>query len=162
MTLNKRMPPAAMLALALMGLPLASQAGTITTQHGSKCTGQAGLDTSEFRAVNGIWNYTNGTMYVVCPVTRVGSPTSGGLRAWIDGYAPSGSTLSCELVSLDYDHDTRSIWYVQFDMTGTGDNFDRHLDLAKADVPMYSSQVVQCSLPPGAGIYDIAPESLGS
>jgi len=166
MTLNKRMLPAAMLALALMGLHPGSQAGTITTQHGSKCKPYGVSHDSRayppaFKAVNGLWSYyTNAAMHVVCPVTRVGSPTSGGLRVWIDGYAPSGWSLTCELTSVNYDGSP--IGYASFTMTGTGYNFDKYLDLAPASVPMYSSQGVMCHLPPGGGIYDIEPESLGS
>ena len=157
MTPNKRTLPA-MLALALMGLHPGSQAGTITTQHGSKCTFQGGDAIPAFRAVNGIWNYTNTTTSVGCPVNRVGPATNLGLRVWIDGYAPSGSTLSCQLLSNDYNGN--QMLGGEFTITGTGVSFDRYLDLAKANMPMYSSQVVWCSLPPGAGIYDFEPENL--
>ena len=161
MTLNKRTLPAAMLALALIALPHGSQAGTITTQHGSKCKpGLWSLNARTFKATNGIWNYGNAAQQVDCPVIRVRRPTSGGLRAWIDGYAPSGSTLSCVLNS--YDYTGRFIGQAWFTMTGTGFNFDRRIELDPAYVPLYSSQVVECQLPPGGGIYDIEPESLGS
>ena len=160
MTLNKRMLPAAMLPLVLIGLHAGSQAGTLTTHHGAKCTSVVGISQPLFKAVNGIWNYINTAQGVVCPVTRVGLPTSGGLRVWIDGYAPSGSTLSCGLHNQDYNG---GVWvFPKFTITGTGSNFDKYLELAKVDVPTYSSQAVYCDLPPGGGIYDIEPETLGS
>jgi len=158
MTLKNRMLPAAVLALAMTGLPPGSQAGTITTHHGSKCSFQGGTMVPGFRAVNGIWNYTSKWTKVGCPVTRVGPATSGGLRVWIDGFVRAGSTLSCELISNDYNGNRMRS--VTFTMTGTGSNFDRYLDLAKADIPTYSSQIVECEIPPGAGIYDIEPENL--
>ena len=160
MKLNKRMPPAAMLALALMSLPPGSQAGTLTTQHGSDCESYGWSHLAEaYIYESGTWNFANGPMSFICPVTRVGL-ASGGLRVWIDGYAPSGSTLSCVLYS--YDYTGRFIGQAWFTMTGTGFNFDRRIELDPAYVPLYSSQVVECQLPPGGGIYDIEPESLGS
>ena len=165
MTLNKRVPPAAMLALALMGLHPGSQAGTITTQHASGCKPyiqQSGYEGQGpvFRSANGLWNYSFETRPVVCPVTRVGPPTSAGLRVWIDGYVAAGLQLDCHLVSINYDGEI--VGGVSSSMTGTGTNFDWALELPPLYVPRYSSQAVYCFLPPGGGIYDIEPESLGS
>jgi hypothetical protein len=161
MTPDNKMLPAAMLAIALSCLPLASSAGTITTQHGSKCRQQGQSTYSHaFKAVNGLWNYTDAPMNVACPLIRVGPTGSGGLRAWVDGYAPSGSRLECTLISADYDG--LQIAGATFTLTGTGANFDRRVELPKATVPTYSSQLVWCTLPPGGAIYDIEPENMGS
>src|SRR5436190_878771 len=142
MTLNKRMLPAA-LALTLTGLHPASQAGTIGTQHGSKCKEEGESQyTQAFKGANGIWNYTNERMNISCQVIRVGPPTSGGLRVWIDGYAPFGLgwVLTCGLFSSDYTG--RSIGQAWLEIPGTGSKFDRYLELVPAYVPLYSTQVV--------------------
>lgn len=159
MTLNKKMLPAAMLALALMGLHAGSRAGTLTTHHGSKCKPEGwSSDAQAFKAVNGIWNYTNAPMSVVCPVTRMGPPTSGGLRVWIDGYLPSGSQAGCTFFSIEYNGTELS--GAGSRMTGTGLNFNTHIDLYAGYVSMYSSEVLTCDLPPGAGFYDVELENL--
>jgi hypothetical protein len=156
MTPNKRMPPAAMLALALMGLPAGSQASTVTTQHGSDCDSYGWSSSADaYIYESGTWNFTNGPRSVVCPVTRVGPVSLLGMRVWIDGYAPSGSAVTCQLWSLNYNGVALATPW--FNLTGTGTPFDRYLDLSQAQAPAYSSQVVICTLPPGGGIYDIEP-----
>jgi len=155
MTPTKRILPAAMLALALLGLHAGSQASTVTTQHGSDCESYGWSHVAEaFIYESGTWNFTDGPRDIICPVTRVGAANSG-LRVWIDGYASSGSPVTCTLWSLDYKGVAlASIW---FNLTGTGVPFDKSLELAPASVPAYSSQVVICTLPPAGGIYDIEP-----
>lgn len=157
MTPNRRMLPA-MLALALMGLVPGGQAGTLTTQHGSDCEAYGWSQYAEtYINESGTWNFATGPRDVICPVTRVGSADSG-LRVWIDGYAPSGSPVTCTLWSLNYSGVAlAALW---FNLTGTGEPFDRYLELAPTYVPAYSSQVVICTLPPGGGIYDIEPHIL--
>lgn len=162
MTLNKRMQPAAMLALALMGLHPGSQAGTLTTQNGTDCKSygwnspaDAYIDTTIDST--GVTNRTNGSINVVCPVTRVGPATSV-LRVWIDGNAPFGSVVTCRLWS--YNYNGLPLASQRFDLTSTGVPFDKYLELSAAYVPAYSSQVVVCTLPPGGYIYDVEPVSL--
>ena len=142
--------------LALMGLHAGSQASTVTTQHGSEC-GPYGSSQSAHPYIDesGAWNVANGSRSVICPVTRVGPVSFLGLKVWIDGYAPPGSAVTCQLWSLNYDGVVLAA--PSFNLTGTGASFDRYLALSQAQVPAYSSQVVVCTLPSGGGIYDIEP-----
>jgi len=156
MTPTKRILPAAMLALALLGLHAGSQASTVTTQHGSVCESYGSTQLAEaYIYESGTWNFANGPRSVICPVTRVGPVSPLGLRVWIDGYAPYGSAVTCQLWSLDY----RGVVLAapSFNLTGTGTPFDRNLLLSQSQAPAYSSQVVVCTLPPSGGIYDIEP-----
>jgi hypothetical protein len=160
MKLNKSIPRAAMLAVALMALHPAGQAGTVTTQNGSECM-PYGWSTSQnlFYGTNGTSNNSPETMSVVCPVTRVGEVSDGGLRVWIDGFVYwDGEPVTCQLWSFDYTG--ALLGYEGFSATETGASFDKAIVLTKAQVPMYSSQVVVCTLPRGSAIYDIEPEIL--
>jgi len=162
MTLIKRMLPAAMLTFALMGLHAGSQAGTVTTQHGAGCKASGWSYASvgiAFGHAGGFVNMGNDEhepIGVVCPVTRVGS-TPGGLWVWIDGYAPTGSAVSCMLWSFDYKG--LPLASQSFELISTGAPFDLSLQLTSASVPAYSSQVVTCQLPEGGAIFDIEPIS---
>lgn len=163
MTLSKEMLPAAMLALALMGPHAGSQAGTLTTQHGSGCKSYGWTQSGRgYTNVAGIWNvpqdWHRDSISVVCPVTRVGPESLGGLRVWIDGIAPEGTVVTCQLWSFDYKG--LLLAWQSFDLISTGAPFDKSLELTSASVPMYSSQVVTCTLPPDGRIYDIEPISL--
>jgi hypothetical protein len=162
MTLNKRMLPAATLALALMGPHAGSQAGTVTTQHGSGCKSYGWSSSAEaYPTERGVVALIPPeSLSVVCPVTRVGPVSSGGLRVWIDGRAPTGSVVTCALWSFNYNG--LLLASQSFEVTGAGFDapFDRYLDLAAASVPTYSSQVVTCTLPHAGEIFDIEPFSL--
>jgi hypothetical protein len=155
MTPNKKMLPAATLALALVGLHAEGQASTLTTQHGSECESYGTVFSGEaFIYEGGTWNFTSGPRSFICPVTRV-RQASNGLRVWIDGYAPSGTSVTCQLWSLNYNG--VALAAPSFNLTGTDRPFDRSLELASSAVPAYSSQVVICTLPPFGGLYDIEP-----
>jgi len=164
MTLNRRMVPATMLALGLMGLHAGSQASTLTTQTGSDCKSYGW--SSSGKAFTGQHSIENGDgtavtpLRVVCPLTRVGPGTSGGLRVWIDGWAPSGTEVTCVLWSLNYNG--LLLASQSFNVAGAGSDapFDRYLELAPDSVPAYSSQVVTCDLPKLGAILDIEPISL--
>jgi hypothetical protein len=163
MTPNKRALPAAMLALTLMGLHAGSQAGTITTQHGSQCKAY-GWRNPDYgnNGVDGFHSHGTPPDYeslgVVCPVTRVGLGTRGALRVWIDGDAPTGSEVSCTLWS--FSDSGLPLASQSFAFISTGAHFDKYLELTSASVPTYSSQVVTCELPNEGDIYDIEPISL--
>jgi hypothetical protein len=159
MKLKQRMPPATLLVLAVMSLPLGSQAGVLTTQHGSVCKPYGWSSTSEiYRNESGTWNFSSGMRSLVCPLTRVGEVSTGGLVIWIDGYAPAGGTVTCTVLSLAYTGVLLAYEAVSF--TGTGTSFDKAIVLPQDKVPMYSIQAVVCDLPPAGGIYDVEPGNL--
>jgi hypothetical protein len=162
MTLNRTMVPATMLVLSLMGLHAGSHASTVTTQNGTDCksygwtsSGHAFTAVSTVSAPN--WF---GPVSIICPITRVGPGTSGGLRVWLDGAAPPGTEVSCTLWSYEYNGVLLASQSMKVPGAGTDLPFDRYLELAPAAVPTYSSQVITCALPTGGLIFDIEPISL--
>jgi hypothetical protein len=162
MTLNRRTVPATMLALGLMGLHAGSHASTVTTQNGTDCrsygwTSSGRAYTAQNTVLAPDWV---GPVSIICPITRVGPGTSGGLRVWIDGDAPSGTEVSCTLWSYDYNGVLLASQSMKVPGAGRDLPFDRYLELAPAAVPTYSSQVITCALPADGSIFDIEPVSL--
>jgi hypothetical protein len=157
MKLNKIMPPAAMLVVILMGPFTGSQARTLTTQHGSVCKPfMYDIPGVLYSSGAGVWNISSAMLTVLCPITRVGEVSFSGLRVWIGGYAPSGSTVACGLAS--FDNMSNYIAGEQLIFKGTGTNFDYAMVLRQAEVPMYSYQSVLCDMPAGSGINYIQPD----
>jgi hypothetical protein len=142
------------LTIALLGLvAFHGSAFALTTETGAICkpygaSNAAGLNMQ----VNGAFNFSGSSMYVVCPVVRNGAVNATSLTVWVDGNAGAG-TMSCWLYSWDYDG--TFLGSSSFSATG---RFSRILPLTHAQLYSYSSQSVLCYVPNNGGIFDIGSE----
>ncbi|MBS0449354.1 MAG: hypothetical protein JSR59_25830 [Proteobacteria bacterium] len=147
---------AALAAAALFGGLDAAQA--VPTQAATFCR-PAGLvsNTGAFDGlVRSSWGVRNssstGYLPVLCPVVRTMEvPSGSALYVWVDGNA-AGKSVSCTLYSYAY----TGVLMGSSSINGSG-IFDGYLSLPSSQVPMFSSQVVSCMLPPNAALFDIEP-----
>lgn len=128
---------------------------TSTTQHGASCVAMPTITMRRDGVVAQVYAYGYGlvnndseTQTVQCPVTRVGDvEPNGRFTVWIDGWSPNERT-KCTLKSFDYVG--KQLAYTEA-IADTG-GFSLMLYLPKAMVPNYSTQFVECELPPSGVI----------
>ncbi len=136
-------------ALAFMGQ---SSAFALTTESATVCKPFGDSSTPGLNSrINGVFNFSGGSLGVVCPLVRTVAAPAAGYSVWVDGTASTGSA-SCSLYSFDYNQTFMGA--ASFTATGV---FSRVLTLPQSQVPFYSSQVVSCYLPPNGVLYDIEP-----
>jgi hypothetical protein len=137
-------------AFAFMGWQ--SSAFALTTQSAVICKPGDDSSTPGLNSrINGVFNYSGGSLGVVCPVVRTIAAPAAGYSVWVDGTSSTGSTY-CALYSFDYNQTLMGA--ASFTATGV---FTRLLTLPQSQVPYYSSQVVACYMPPNGVLYDIEP-----
>src|SRR5437016_426852 len=146
--------PALLVAAAFAAAP-ASTTAAITTQQGAMCKPYGMNYYGTFFATSlELENGSSGAGEVLCPVVRVQEVGPGGFKVYVDGTMNAGATTTCWLMSDDYSGNLIGSTVAVINGPST---FDQLLVLPQSQVPMWSSQVVDCILPSGGAILDIEP-----
>jgi len=153
--MNTRTASALLAVVATLGLAPAAHAA-ITTEGPATCR-PAGLNNSGSYVTTST-SISNGAASgggeVLCPIVRTQEVGTGGFGVYVDGTVPPNLSIACWLSSYDYHGNfLATVAAVMFGPV----TFDQELVLPMAQVPMYSSQVLDCTLPAGAMIFDVEP-----
>jgi hypothetical protein len=107
-----------------------------------------------FRDSRGITNFAASQRSVHCPIVRIGPAPAGGFSVFVDGSVAAGTSLTCQLTSTNFNNTFLGLASLFINTPG---NFDRLLTLPQSQVPMFSHQVLSCSMPPNSSLFDIQP-----
>ena len=139
-------------AMMILHEPAAAQWSMLDTLHGTACTvagsSGAGLEFSR----TGIKNTGSVPMTVICPVMRTAEVPPLGYRIYANGqHLMNDATSNCRL----YSQHSAGTPLADKAMTGASDGRRVTALLYPVDAPTGSSQVVECTLPPGGEVFSL-------
>jgi hypothetical protein len=145
------------LSLTAMGLfGLQGSAMALTTMNANICQlTDLSPGPGIFRSGGSITNFAADRRVVRCPIIRTSAAPAAGYNVFVDGSTAAGNTVICSLESYNFDGRFLGLASLVIDTTGASNNFHRLLTLQQSLVPTFSSQVLSCSLPRNASLFDI-------
>lgn len=147
------LPTAALaVALVLLGQPAPAAAETVAPATICRMTGRNAVENINPQ-VTGVGNWTDSPISVTCPIIRTWQPAPGAVFQVVVRGVASIDAMRCSLVTTYYTGDyvgSRSA-----SVPATGQEFSLWLSVPAEEIPYYSSQAVECWLPPRSFLLEI-------